>query len=379
MGRSLSLGKIFGIPFSLNYTWFIIFFLVTISLAMGLFPSQYLWPEAQYWIVALITSLLFFGSVLAHELSHSVISQARGTPVKGITLFIFGGVSQISREATHPQDELVMAAAGPISSFVLAGVFWLIAASAGAINEPLMAAASWLSSVNLILGVFNLVPGFPLDGGRVLRSIIWWVTGNFHQATRIATMAGHGIAYALIFGGIFGVFQPWEILGFQVGGIGGLWLAFIGWFLDNAADSSYRQTVILESLQGVQVKDIMTQEYNVVPPSLTVAELFHGQILQTGRRSFLVTEDGHLAGIVTLHNIKEIPRGQWETVTMAQAMTPVGRLKVAHPDESAASVLERLDEEDINQLPVVDDGHVVGLVGREHLLRLVRTRTELRA
>ncbi|MBI2908841.1 MAG: site-2 protease family protein [Chloroflexi bacterium] len=370
MGASIHIGKILGIPIGINYSWFIIFVLITLSLAVYQFPAEYpAWSRATYWVVGILTSLLFFGSILAHELSHSVIAIAGGIPVKSITLFVFGGVSQISKEATNPRTELIMAAAGPFSSFVLAGVFYFIWLFATPIFEPVGALGRWLAVINLLLGVFNLIPGFPMDGGRVLRSILWGASGDYRRATEIATYTGRGIAYLFILGGI--------LIMFSGNWFNGLWLAFIGWFLENAASGSYRQMVLKDSLRGFKARDLMTQECSSISPRLSVRDLVYEQILPGGRRCFLVTDDARLSGFITLHNLREVPQDRWSVTSVAEAMTPVGRLKTVAPDDEAFTVLERMDGEDVNQMPVVEDGKVIGMIGRDNVLRFLRTRAEL--
>lgn len=373
MGSSIRLGKIFGIPIGINYSWFIVFVLITLSLALYQFPAEYpSWSKSTYWIAGIITSLLFFGSILAHELSHSVVAITAGIPVKSITLFIFGGVSQISKEATKPRTELIMAAAGPVSSLVLAAVFSLIRALMISISEPVAAVSGWLAVINLLLAIFNLIPGFPMDGGRVFRSIIWGATGDYRRATQIATFTGRGIAYLFILGGIMMVF------GVIPGGpLQGIWFAFIGWFLENAASGSYRQMVLKDSLQGFKARDLMTQECASVSPTLSVRDLVYNQILPTSRRCFLVSDDAKLSGIVTLHNVREVPQSRWDATSVADAMTPVSKLKTVSPDDDAFTLLERMDGEDVNQMPVVENGKVMGMIARDGVLRFLRTKSEL--
>lgn len=369
MGGSLRLGRLFGIPFAINYTWFIIFFIVTISLAQYYFPSRYSWTEPTYWVVGIVTSLLFFASVVIHELSHSFVAWRNGIPVKSITLFIFGGVAQITREATTPGVELIMAAAGPAASLILALFFWVIAFLFGGLSQPLGAVAQWLALINVSLGIFNLAPGFPLDGGRVLRSILWGATGDYRRATRIASIVGQAMAYLLILTGVFIIFTgDW---------INGLWLAFIGWFLENAAQASYRQVVLRDTLRGHTASELMTQDCSMVSPDMSVGELVRDYIMTKPQRCFLVTVGSDLSGIMTLHNVKQVPQERWDTTPLSQAMTPMEKLKIASPSDDAMSILERMDEEDINQMPVVDDGQVVGMIGRDNLLRFIRIRSEL--
>jgi len=372
MGGSLRIGRILGIPLAINYSWFIIFFLITIALSASYFPATYPdWPQTTYWALGIATSLLFFTSVVIHELSHSVVALSSGIPVKSITLFIFGGISHIAREATKPKLEMIMAAAGPLSSLVLGGLFGILWLATRDVSEPLAALAWWLATINVVLAVFNMIPGFPLDGGRVLRSVIWWVTNDYRKATKIAAFSGQGVGFLFMVFGIAVMFmnpRDW---------IGGLWYILIGWFLENAAAGSFRQVRLRDALQGFTAGDLMTRDYSSVSKNITIADLVKGYILPTSRRFFLVSDNSHLEGIVTLHNVREVPQQQWEATTVAQAMTPSERLKTISPNEDAFSVLERMDEEEINQMPVVTDGNIVGMIARDAVLRFIRTRTEL--
>jgi Zn-dependent protease len=369
MGGSIRLGSILGIPLSINYSWFIIFAIVTVSLGSFYFPDRYDWSPAVNWIIALATSLLFFCSVLAHELTHSVISERMGVPVKGINLFIFGGVSQITREASRARNELIMAGAGPASSIVLGLVFLALAFAFRDVSEPVYALSYWLSIINFSLGAFNLVPGFPLDGGRVFRSIIWGTTGDYRRATAIAARTGQGVGYLMIFGGVILIF-----IGLWPSGI---WLALIGWFLENAASSSYRASLLRDMLAPYTASDVMTQDCAFIPPETSVRTLVDEHILRQNRRCFMVADDGHLRGIVTLYNLRNTPRSRWQATRVEEIMTPYEKLLVAAPNDSAVSVLERMDENDVNQLPVIENGQVRGMIGRDNLLRFIRTHAEL--
>ncbi|MFC1897273.1 site-2 protease family protein [Chloroflexota bacterium] len=368
MGNAFNLGKLFGIQFRLHYTWFIIFILVTASLV---YPD---WSSLLYWITAVITSLLFFVSILAHELAHSLVGRANGIPIKSITLFIFGGVAQMTREARSAGAELKMAVAGPVCSLVLAGLFYLVSFFVkNAVFPVVIVAFQQLAYVNVALAVFNLIPGFPLDGGRVFRSILWRVTDNYRRATRISTRVGQGTGYLFILGGILIVFlQP-----FGLGWFSGLWLAFIGWFLGRAASASYRQVKWREALQGFTASQVMTIDYMAVPSNITVSQLVQGYILTSGRSCFLVADEGEVKGILTLSNIKYVPQSSWGETQVKDIMTPVNKIKIAHPDQDALSILEQMDESNIYQMTVVNEGGVIGLITRDNLIRLLRTRAEL--
>ncbi|MBA7620257.1 putative zinc metalloprotease Rip3 [subsurface metagenome] len=379
MSRAFNLGKVFGIPFRLHYTWFIIFILVTVSLSWQVFPALYPgWASLTYWVTGIVTSLLFFASVLAHELAHSLIARINGIPVKSITLFIFGGVAQITREAARPGAELKMAAAGPACSLVIGGLFALVWFFTEGVIEPIAALAFWLAQINVVLAIFNLIPGFPLDGGRVFRSLIWRLTGNYKRSTQIAVRVGQGVGYTFIGLGITAALlslfgrAPFGLTLFS-----GLWLTFIGWFLENAASASYHQVKWRDALHGFSASQVMTAVYPAVPPNITVRELVQGYIFTSGHHLFMVADEGRLVGILTLDNIKSVPQPSWEATQVKEVMTPVDKLRVAHPDQDALSILEQMEEDDINQMPVVSGDRVIGLITRDNLIRVLRLRFEL--
>jgi Zn-dependent protease/predicted transcriptional regulator len=371
MGGGFNLGKLFGIQFRLHYTWFIIFILITASLSWRVFPVFYPgWSQLVYWTIGIVTSLLFFASVLAHELAHSLVGRANGIPIKSITLFIFGGVAQMTREATKASAEFKMAAAGPACSLVIGGVFAVVWVLTRGVIEPVSAMAFYLAQINVILAAFNLIPGFPLDGGRVFRSLMWRFSGNYQRSTRIATRLGQGIAYAFILGGVLMLvfLQEW---------IGGLWLIFIGWFLQNAASASYRQAQWQEALRGITASQVMTSHYATVPPKITLKQLVEGYVLLRGQRFFLVADEGGFKGILTLRNIKSAARSDWDKTLIEKVMVPADRMKAARPEQDVLSIMAELNENNINQMPVVRDGQVIGLITRDNLLRALRTRTDL--
>jgi Zn-dependent protease/predicted transcriptional regulator len=367
MGGSFNLGKLFGIQVRLHYTWFIIFMLVTISLVD---PN---WSQWLSWVIGIITSLLFFASVLAHELAHSLVGRVNGVPIKSITLFIFGGVAQMTKEATKASAELKMAAAGPTCSLAIGGLFGLIWLLTKGITSSVAEMASWLAIINVALAAFNLIPGFPLDGGRVFRSLVWRFSGNYKRSTRIATWLGRGVAYAFILSGILIVFlHPFGLSWFD-----GVWIAFIGWFLQSAASASYRQAEQREALRGLTASQVMASNFIIVPPNITVNQLVWGYVLPTGHHLFMVTDEGRFKGILTLHNIKTVPQSDWDMTQVEKIMVPADQLKVASPDQDALSVMEQMDENDINQMPVANEDRVIGLITRDNLVRFLRTRAEL--
>ena len=371
INTSYRLGKIMGIPIYLHISWFIIFALVIWSLSFFVFPQEFPnWDRSLYWVVGIVTTILFFASVVFHELAHSWFSLRQGIPVRSITLFVFGGVARISRESPKPLEELTMAAAGPISSLVLAGVFSLFWWLVGPYSEPIKAMTGWLIYINIALAAFNLIPGFPLDGGRVLRAILWQSSSNYKKATRLASKIGQGVAYAFIVYGIVRAVAFQDLFG-------GIWLAFIGWFLENAASSSFQQAMLREALKGLTVRDVITRDCVSVPQENTLKQVAQEHIIPSGRSCFMATDGFRLSGIITLRDIKAIPQSQWENTTLKQAMTPINELQTARMEDAATETLDRMDQEEINQLPVVDNGNLIGIVTRENLIRFIRTRSEL--
>lgn len=372
MDSAFNIGKIFGIQLRIHYTWFVIFTLVTLSLV---FPNFSRWYD---WVIGIVASLLFFASVVAHELAHSLVGRAYGVPVRSITLFIFGGIAQMTREPSRPGAEFRMAAAGPLCSLVIGGLFFLILLLIR-VTEPVYIMIQWLAIINVALAVFNLIPGFPLDGGRVFRSILWRASGDYMRSTRIATQVGRGVGYMFIAGGIVIIFMQFRGLHpFGLNWFSGLWLAFIGWFIENTASASYRQTKWRAALHGLTAAQVMTADIPVVPPDTTINRLVQGYVIPSGRHYFIVVGDGRLEGIVTLQNIKAVPQQKWEVTQVRDIMTPVDKLEVAHLEQDALSVMEQMDENSINQIPVVSEGRVVGLIDRDNLIRFLHTRSELR-
>jgi Zn-dependent protease len=372
MRGAFSLGRIFGIQFRIHYSWFVIFVLITVSLSWQYFPYTYPeWSQPTYWLTGVATSLLFFTSVLAHELSHSLVGRANGIPVRSITLFLFGGVAHMTREATRHGAEFRMALAGPVASLVIAGIFFLLHLLLQSISEPVAALAFWLAQINVVLAVFNLIPGFPLDGGRVFRSLLWRFTGNYQRATRIAVEVGRSVGYLFVAGGIVLMFL------YPGNWFNGLWLAFIGLFLTYVATTSYRQAQWQAALQGIRVADVMTTTCPVISPYMTVSRVVQDYIFISGHRCFMVTDGAELRGLLTLQNIKSADRKNWGTASVGDVMIPAERLKVIPLDEEVLSVVEQMEEYGINQMPVVSEGRIVGLIDRDDIIRLLYTRSRL--
>jgi Zn-dependent protease len=372
LANGISIGKVFGIPLKLHYSWFIVFILITWSLAAGYFSQTYpSWDLFTLISAAIITSLLFFASVLVHELSHSLVALAAGIPIISINLFIFGGVSQMSEEPRKPQVEFRMAFAGPLASLVLGGIFvaiwiWLRYVPQ---FEFVSAICRWLGPINFFLAAFNLIPGFPLDGGRVFRSLLWWRSGDMNQATKIASNVGRGIGYTLILVGIVIVF--WGYL------ISGIWLAFIGWFLENAAAGSYKQLALQDMLKGHKVSELIISNCPPVSPDMTVWQIANEFILTSGRRCFPVIKDDSLLGLITLRDIKTLSRDHWASKKVTDVMTPSDKLKVVSPDDDLSHALKVLTEHNINQLPVIRGGKFEGIIARDNLLSFISVRGEL--
>jgi Zn-dependent protease len=370
----IPIGKLFGISLRLHYSWFFIFALITWALAANYFPStQPTWSLSMKIGAGLITSFLFFGSVLFHELMHSLVALREGIQIQSITLFILGGVSQMTGEPKTARDEFRMAIAGPVSSLVLGGIFlgiYFALRSNTAVAAQFVAAISfYLGFINILLGAFNLIPGFPLDGGRVLRSLLWWRGKNLQSATKIASNVGRAFGFLFIFGGIWLIFSGYFF--------DGIWLALIGWFLESAAVGSYRQTLLQDMLKGHVASDVMSQDCMVVPPDITVEKLVNENVLTSGRRCFPVTSDGRVEGLVTMHNIRSVPRDRWGTELVRDAMTPLDSIKSVEPNEDLNVVLQMMAQDDINQIPVIYQGKIVGVVGRDNIINFINTRAEL--
>jgi Zn-dependent protease/predicted transcriptional regulator len=389
MRSGFSIGRIFGINIRIDWSWLFIFFLVTWNLGTVFGQAHPGWGPTLTWGMAIVAAFLFFASVLAHELAHSLVARARGIPVRSITLFLFGGVSDIQREPDSPGAEFVMAIVGPLTSIVLGGLLaWLAGASAGLLRDtmtnptatiarlsPLTTLLLWLGSINVILGIFNLIPGFPLDGGRVLRSILWAVTGNLRRATRWASWTGQAIAWLMIIGGISMAFGA-QIPFFGTGFTSGLWLAFIGWFLNSASVQSYQQVVVHDILEGVPVERMMRTDPPTCLPDCSISRLVHEHIMRTDDQAFPVLDDGRLVGLVTLEDVRRVSRHAWDTTTVGEIMTPADQLTVVTPDEDAAETLNKLVQRDVRQLPVLRDGELVGLLRRRDIIKWLQLHAQ---
>ena len=369
--HTIPLGRILGIPIGLDYSWFLIFGLITWTLAVGYYPAEFKnWPSSEYWIVAAITACLFFASVLLHELGHSVVAMRYKVPVRSITLFIFGGVAQIGGEPPSAIAEFWIAIAGPVVSFALAALFSLMQPIFSGV-APFLALAKYLAYINGVLALFNLTPGFPLDGGRVLRAIVWGVTHNLRRATVVAANVGRFIGFVFIFSGV------WQMFGGNV--INGLWIAFIGWFLESAAVAQLQQQMLQGLLADHTVADAMSRNYTTVLADDVLQGLVDHHILGRGRRSFVVKQGEKVAGLLTLHRVKQVPQAEWATTTAGQVMIPVEQMRRIGPDAALWAGLQEMDRDGVNQLPVMQDGTLMGMLTREDLISFLRTLHELHA
>ena len=363
MQGSFKVGTIGGIAIRVHYTWIFAVLLIAWSLALGYFPSAGQGRGAGTdWLLAIIAALLLFGSVLVHELGHSLVARARGLRVEDITLFIFGGVSSIAQEAATAWDEFVVAVVGPLISLALAGMFWAV----GQVVPPESAVslvARYLAMANLLLGLFNIVPGFPLDGGRVLRAILWGATGDMARATRLASYVGQAIAFVLI---------GWGVVSALSGDLlGGFWIAFIGWFLNSGAEGSRRQLDVRRALAGVPVTSVMDPSPATAGPGLSVRDFVQDYALRRGLRALPVVEAGQLVGIVSITDARDLPQDAWATTRVDEVMTRLP-LETLPPEADLSAALELMVNNGVHQLPILRDEALVGLLSRADVLHYLQ-------
>ncbi len=387
--EGFKMGRIFGITIRVAWSWLVIFALVTFNLVFAFGNMHPDWSTLLRWTVAVVTALLFFASVLVHELAHSLVAKAQGIPIHNITLFIFGGVAHIQEEPKSPGAEFVMALLGPVTSIVLGSalLFFTLLVSGGlrlmqqpeavlAQFGPLTTTTAWLGSINIILGIFNLIPGFPLDGGRMLRSILWAITGNLRRATWWASFAGRAIAWLMIMSGIAMAFGA-QIPIFGQGLADGLWLAFIGWFLHNAAVSSYQRVLIEDVLEGVTVGQMMQAQPPTVPPDVTIADLVNDYLMRYDTNAFPVVEDDILQGIICLHDVRSVAETERQRLTVRDVMTPRAQIDVIEEDSEASQALQKLAHREVRQLPVVDSDRLIGLLRRQDMMRWLQLKSDV--
>lgn len=370
MTGSIRIGTIRGIPLQISATWLIIFVLFLWSFAASYYPDRYEgWTSQAYFAAALTTVVLFFASIILHELGHATIAARTGIRTRSITLLPIGGVAEIEREAQKPSEEFAIAIAGPITSLLLGGLFLGIHYLIRPISQPIGAITVYLGITNIFLALFNLLPGFPMDGGRVLRAIVWGATKSYGRGTRVAASVGSFVAYGFIFLGVTLVFRG-EIAN-------GVILAFIGWFILTSAQASVQQLAVQRGLDGVTVEQVMSRAFPTVQSWQTLAQVVQETLLAQNTRMAAVERNGQFAGLLTLADVMAVPQEQWGTARAEQVMVPMTRLAAAHPDEPALAALQRMQEGDYNQLPALKDGHMVGLLTRNDILRFLRLRESL--
>ena len=386
----IRVGRLIGVDIYIDWSLLIIFSLILLNLGFGLLPAWHPeWSAPLVWAVATSAAVLFFVSILLHELSHAVVANTQDIPVRRITLFIFGGMAHMESEPPSAKAEFWMAIVGPITSLVIGFVSTMIGLSLAADvfqqypDDPAAAARAigpvatlflWLGPINILLGLFNMVPGFPLDGGRVLRSVIWWATGSLDQATRWAAGAGRTFAWILIGTGVFMLFGG--LVPFLGGGpIQGLWLVIIGWFLNMAAQASHQQQMLSSGLSGVRAADLMLTRFEVISPETPLSELVRDYVMGSDQRAFPVMRGGTLEGLISLPDIREIPEPSWPETPVSAAMTPSSRLVTLDPDSPAVDVLQTLSSRGVNQIPIVEDQRLIGLVRREDIVRWLSFRS----
>jgi Zn-dependent protease/CBS domain-containing protein len=372
---SIRVARIFGLDIFVHWSWFAIFILLVWSLADGFFKDigGDDWSAASRWAAALITSIAFFASVLLHEMSHSLVARRLGLPVQSITLFIFGGVSALTREPESARDEFKVAIAGPAASFLIAAVmgivFGILFATGNEGSVP-GAICGYLSFINLALGIFNMLPGYPLDGGRVLRAALWASSRNMLKATRWAATSGSAISFGLIALGVLSLLAG--------GFVGGIWFIVIGWFLRNTSEQAYQQVLLKNTLEGAKVREMLNQRYIAAPPDDTLAHIVNEHFLAQGFRCVPVVVADDLLGLITMSDIRKIPSEEWPTTSAFRAMTPRERLLVVDPEDELLSALQIMAANEVNQVPVIDrQRNFLGLVTREDVLRLIHLKTEL--
>jgi Zn-dependent protease/CBS domain-containing protein len=362
----IRLGSVLGFEISLDYSWFIIFFLIVVTFTGAVFPAHA--PDLEQWeylVMGLAGTFLFFASLLIHELSHAVAARRKGIEVEGITLFIFGGMARTTREPDTPGDEFIIAGVGPLASFALAAIFYGIAAWSPrfGLGLEVTVVAEYMGLLNMVLAIFNLFPGFPLDGGRLLRAVLWKVTGSLRRATRAATTAGRALGWGIIGLGLYALLVGQAL-------IGGLWFIFIGWFLSHAARMSYQHVLLQEVLSPLTVRQAMTPGPETVPPDIPLETLVNEYFLKRPYNSFPVTgDDGSVLGLVTLSRVKEVPRQEWPSRTTRDVMTPVSDELLVDPDESMMSILQRMRTGEERRILVVRNGELLGIISATDVAR----------
>lgn len=362
--RGFRIGSIAGIDIRIDYSWFVIFVLILWTLTASVFPSAHPGQaQSTYIIMGAAGTLLFFASLLAHELSHSLTARSLGIPVHSITLFIFGGVARTTSEFESPGDEFRIAAAGPVSSLAIAALFWLISHGGMRVGLPVVVTgvASWLALINFVLAVFNLFPGFPLDGGRLFRAAVWKRTGDVRRATRIATTGGKIFGYMLMVLGFMNMFSG--------NGLGGIWLIFLGWFVRMAAESSYVQHLLHRSLEGAHARDVMTPDPQTVEPAATLQQFLEEYVLEGRHHSYPVVEDGSAVGMITLDRVRQVPKEERSERRVRDAMIPISPELVVPPTVNMSQAVQKLNDSPVGRILVTDADRLLGIISQTDVAR----------
>lgn len=371
MKSHIKIAKVFGVELGLHYSWLIIALLITFSLGGEFYATNPQWGTAVIWAAAIVTGILFFACLFAHELSHALVAKSRGIPIRHITLFLLGGMAQIEGEPTSAGAEFWMAIVGPITSGVIGAILLeiarLLGTAGGEAATPGIAILLWLGYINLALAAFNMIPGFPLDGGRVLRAIVWWISKDARKSTVIAARVGQAVAFLFIVYGIYRLFAGSTV--------GGIWIAFIGWFLMQAAGASLTQARAGSLLAHLRVRDLMSTDCTPVAPDTRLDQLI-SQVLRTGTRCFIVVEDSRMLGLVSSHEVQAVPSASWPNTRVGDIMRPAGQVRSVTPDTSAFAALQTMVSQEVNDLPVVDDGRFAGIVSRAQIVQSLQVHNE---
>lgn len=365
-GSAWRLGRLGGVEIRVDSSWIVIAFLITYSLYIQFSEAFPVLAIPSALSLAILFSLLFFGSVLIHELAHAVVARRRGIPVRGITLFLFGGATHAKVEARGPKDELLVSIVGPLTSLIVGGLFWLLGTAMQPATLPLGGGFRYLGGVNVLLAAFNMLPGFPLDGGRVLRSLVWRATGSLNRATRVASIAGQAVGYLMIAAGVF----------FLVQGIlsSAIWVAAIGWFVAQAARSSYTELHVRRLLESVEAEDLMTPELVSVPPDITLREAVDRYAMRYDHPAFPVGTDGRTIGLLTLRGVKRVPQEAWGIRTVRDTMEPLGQQCTVEATAPMDEVLAKLQDGQLGRCLVLRGGDVVGIITPSDVARWLRRR-----
>ena len=377
MKSQIKLGRIAGIDIGIHYSWIVIAVLIVFSLVARFHGVDPEWSGTIVWSAAVVTAVLFFGSLLLHELAHSLVAKSRGLRVRAITLFALGGVSQIESEPSDAKAEFWIAIVGPLTSAAIGFILVLGAHISGGWapgtepETPVIAVLLWLGYINIMLAAFNMIPGYPLDGGRVLRAIVWWATGNMERSTFAAARVGQVVAFLFILYGL---------LRFFVGAnLGGLWLAFIGWFLLDAAKSSYAMAALATGLRDWRVADIMQRDCARVDGYLSLRDFVDEFLLRSGNRCFAVVQDNLVAGLITPAEVRNVARENWTQTSVQSVMRPLSLMRTVSPEMPAIKAVELLSRENLGQMPVVSQGKLQGIFSREQVSRFLQIHSGLGA